>query len=73
MSDEISVLKEKLEIVQRALHDLTPGGSEYYHNTKACVNYIRNRFNTDAESVKSQARRAKKAEDELKSKNERKE
>lgn len=63
---ENQLLKEKLEKVQRVLHDLTPGGSEYYHNAEACYNYIRKRFEAGSEAVKTQARRAKKAEECLK-------
>lgn len=60
----VDVMKEQEEAkynapAMKALHDLTPGGSEFVVDIKRCVDWIRERFKTQHEKILSQQKELK--------------
>jgi hypothetical protein len=42
----------EIDGLYRILEDLTPGGSEFYHDAERCAEYIRQKQRSDFESIK---------------------
>lgn len=48
----IETLQKENEKIKRLLHDLTPGGSEFYNDSEYCAKYIRESRLSELTSLK---------------------
>jgi hypothetical protein len=60
--DSHASLVSRVTAAEKALHDLTPGGSEFVGDVPRCVEWIRKRYTSEHESVLSFAKKWKAAE-----------
>lgn len=56
LQEQVASLTKERDDALKALHDLTPGGSEFVGDVKRCVEWIRVRFTSEHEQVLKQAK-----------------
>ncbi len=55
----IQTLQEENEKFKRLLHDLTPGGSEFYNDPEYCAKWIRENRDSERKTLKEIVKRLK--------------
>jgi len=71
MSVEFPKLETENQKLKRLLHDLTPGGSEFYNNPEYCAKWIRENRQQEAKILKEMVKAAKDKNEVLQADNER--